>query len=434
MKRIILLVVIVCTVVCCTDDVMQDNNYLLDLRKRDSIALIKKDSIHIKKDSTQNDAHIDSTKIKKSIPWTDLTPGIATPCGAHLDCPDIIIDRDKIISHGHEMLTQDDEWKEGMSFTSGFYDRTKYSFAAHKFFFVEWVDNTSLRIKNFLPHTFTDISIMYQKEGMSEAIEIAYIKEFLPYSEYTFSLRDLTKNTFRNRRRDKLITVEPETITETEANVYLFGNDDVLQRLQKITVHTELFFSYLNRGAHEHLDVEFARIYTPALANIYYVLSSSELHREIKNTPYDFIDEGKVIDGDEIVDKLCSIKKLGWGALAYSEEKPNRGGISYRSGHIAFRKYWLFINDDVKHNALWQTVRDTDMYCPFAIQMFTHEMAHIVQYHHDGNILYSQVKDGKEIGFAQVVIKVYQTMLRNKELPFNELPTLTRWYNLYIDW
>ncbi len=295
-------------------------------------------------------------------------------------------------------------------------------------------DDKKLQLKNFLPHTFKDLTLYAYVKDTNKRFKIAYFDkiEAFKIAKYSFS---------------KLVymRVSKDRINKENIKFEVESSDSMFAKIKQITIPTRFSFgifgtwdkdlnTHTNRWGWERLYAKDARDYMPLVANIAYALSSNRLKKDVLNAPFDFSNECKhnsdgtlpkgckKLDRNDIIKKFTNVNYIYLGLPTRAE------GLGGGKNFGLKRKY---INNP--NNVFYKYDLDgmeNDRHIRYPLEVFAHEFSHICGYGHKGNMayigqyIYPDGPNGKKrlAGMSSLIGYLYQDMLKTKELPFTSHP------------
>ncbi len=304
--------------------------------------------------------------------------------------PAITFKDNDVLSYSKKIYTD----KESLFFNSILYNKMERGFHVNNIFSIKEIvidKKNYIQIKNPIPYKFENIVVEVEVNGsFFELFKLPFIDSFteilIPlndFRELEFFLRDNRLNYFDNLK--------------------LSSKDELLSKLNKIKAKNFISFKYYVGGNWNQIKSSHARLYIPAIINIYYMLSTKEFEQEYFKSKYKFYDNNKknLLDSEkkEIFNKTLT-KEIELTII----DNPSYGGLAIVGGKR------LALNER-KLNDFYRAI-------PSGVIIWAHEFAHNLGYTHDSNITLNSANDGYPIIWK----KVYKILYEKNELPFMERP------------
>ncbi len=293
------------------------------------------------------------------------------------------------------------------------------SFYVNEMLEIKAIEGNKFRIRNFLPYTFENLEVFVSTKGLDAPIKIAKIEKIPALSWYETELPFTEKEMFFEDKNNNIISVEKfDKIMPKELKISLEGEDPMLKKVKSIILKTRYTFRHYNEpGKWDTLYASDARNYLPLIFNMAYIFSSDDFENDVKNAPYDFKNNDKVLDKDAIVKGYRSIALQRLGIVI----KPGLGGLGGGATFGIRREY--MDNSRGNKDPYYTPIDLKSSWARFPLEAWIHEFGHVVGYGHNGNMTYFGAnKDGDLEGLPPIVMSIYQKMLKSKELPFTKYP------------
>lgn len=354
----------------------------------------------------------------------------------------------EISSNGVEMFTDaDNEVKDG---TVILYNDDLRSFKINQMLEIKPIAGNKFRIRNFLPHTFKDLSILLTIKGLDAPIKLGSVAEIPAFYFYEGELPLAEGEVFFEDVNGKKISLERfKRLALSDMKLSFEGNDPMLEKINKIDVdiHYILSHDYKQPGKWDRPTPDDVRRYIPFLSNMWYVFCSEKFKHNLYNYRYEFRhgwkagltaeemkvhkdthpwteareEQHNVVTPDEIYSRL-------------REKRPQRLGMIVQNGVNGLGGYpatfgihrWIMKGTfGSTKNIFFGTDIDyaKSSYLRQPMEAFVHEFGHVMNYGHTGNMTYSyDYNDTVSKGFVPLFAETYREMQLEKDLPFMDYP------------
>ncbi|MDO5104538.1 hypothetical protein [Capnocytophaga sp.] len=311
---------------------------------------------------------------------------------------------------GNEMFTEADN--EAVNGQVILYNDDLRAFRINEMLEVRALAGGTYRVRNFLPHTFTNVEIQMTIEGVNSPIKVAHFESFPPLYEYVGDLPFADGETFLQTIEGNKISVENiKNLPTSNFKFTLVSDDPMFAKLKTIKLNTFYCFRpYEKDNKWDKVTNVDARNYLPLALNLAYVFSSDEFENAVLNAPYDFQDNGRTLDKADIVRRFRNVPRQNLGIVV-------KYGILGLGGGDTFgiRREYL---GNPNNNFYKQLEPLRAISSP--LDTWVHEFSHVAGYGHNGNMTY--YRPANLHGIVPLTMKIYQQMLKDKQLPFSEYP------------
>lgn len=391
----------------------------------------------------------------------------------------IRISADEIKSKAEVMFSDKDDEEKGGKHILLHHDLR--GFRVNELLEFHLTNDKKLRVRNFLPYTFKNVTILLDINGYKNPIKFITFDEIPSFVWYEAKLPLKKEETFFEDVTGKTISLENlNRISHNRIKFSVKTNDPMWGKISVIKARTLITFHDYKNIMWDIPRASDARVYIPMMVNAFYLFSSEEFKTQIKNAPYDFYNGGgekvesfsdaltnscvdrkyqvfynlNVLTHDFIINSFLSIPHLKLGVIKLTQARGAQGlGGGSTFGIIRTAM------DNYSKSAWWNVVRNLNIWrgpCS-DINTFSHELGHCAGYGHLGNMTYSLgrkiafqkylnpektkivikvVKGSKEYydainlnnreeeqkGFVPVFIVTYQKLLKENKLPFSSYP------------
>lgn len=321
----------------------------------------------------------------------------------------------QIQESGKEMFTDEDNKEVNGKVV--LYDDDLRAFRVNEMLEVRAIEGNKYRIRNFLPHTFTNVELQMYIEGFKAPVKIAFFEEFPPLYEYVGELPFSAREIFFEDVNGQKISVENiNNLSTSDLKFSLISNDPMLEKMKKIKLNTFYCFRpYEKDTKWGRLTAEDARNYLPVVLNMAYMLSSEDFEKTIKETPYEFENKkGVPLDREQLIKSFINIPRQNLGIIV----EPGLGGLG---GGTTFGVRREYINNP-KSAYYTKSDLNSPWHSSLVMNVWIHEFGHVAGYGHDGNMTYFYDKGKDAKGLVPVGMAVYQKLLLEGQLPFLKYP------------
>lgn len=296
------------------------------------------------------------------------------------------------------------------------------SFRVNEMLEIRAIEGSKFRIRNFVPHTFTNLEVFMEIKGFKAPVKVAVFEEFPSLFEYIGDLPFSDDETFFENSNGETISVENiKKLSINDLKFTLESTDPMLAKLKSIKMSTFYCFRhYKNDQKWDKVTAEDARNYLPLVANMAFMFSSDEFENDVKNAPYEFENvKGKPLDREQIIKNFRNVPRQNLGIIVYPSNLGGLGGgntFGVRREYINNAESSFYTKSDV--NAPWRTKT-------LHMNVWIHEFGHVAGYGHDGNMTYFYgPSDTQKFnrGIVPVGMALYQKLLLEGKLPFNKYP------------
>ncbi|WP_203965961.1 hypothetical protein [Capnocytophaga stomatis] len=321
----------------------------------------------------------------------------------------------QVKTSGTEMFTEEDNKEVNGKVI--LYNDDLRAFRVNEMLEVRAIEGNKYRIRNFLPHTFTNVELQMYVEGFKAPVKIAFFEEFPPLYEYVGDLPFSARETFFEDINGQKFSVENiNNLSPSDLKFSLISNDPMLEKMKAIKLNTLYCFRpYERDNKWGKLTAEDARNYLPVVMNMAYMFSSDDFEKGIKETPYEFENKkGVALNREQIIRSFIEIPRQDLGVII----EPGLGGLGGGSTFGVRREY---INNP---KSAYYTKSDlgAPWFSSLVMNVWIHEFGHVAGYGHDGNMTYFYDKGKDAKGLVPVGMAVYQKLLLDGELPFTKYP------------
>lgn len=358
----------------------------------------------------------------------------------------LVITAAEMSSKGIEMFTDaDNEEKDGKMVL---YNDDLRSFKINQMLEIKPIAGNKFRIRNFVPYTFKDLSIILKINGLDTPIKLGTVAEIPAFYFYEGELPLAEEEVFFEDVNGEKISLERfKRLSISDMKLSFEGSDPMLKKINKIDVEIDYTFRDYNQpGKWDKLYAEDAKRYMPFLCNMWYVFCSEKFKHNLYNYRYEFrhgwkdgltADEKKidnttnpwteareeqhnVVTPDEVYSRLRQKRLQHLGIVIQPGVNGYGGGNTYgiarwiMKGTFANTKN-IFFGTDIDYAK--------SVYLRQPMEAFVHEFAHVLGYGHTGNMTYSYDYNGTiSKGFVPLFAETYRQMQLEKDLPFMDYP------------
>ncbi|MBS9783940.1 hypothetical protein KGV55_01170, partial [Candidatus Gracilibacteria bacterium] len=355
---------------------------------------------------------------------------------------------DAVNQHNEKMFTDADNEIDANTGKPVLYDETKRTIKMNELLQAKVDENGNLVIKNFLPYIFKDLNISVKSKNGGDFEKIMQIDGITDFANITLPIKFKEKfPQYANIPNDELI-------------FDFSGDDEMLDKIKKINVATSYVMNDASNGKEDNMYIpataKDARHFIPLLVNFGYLYSSDDFAKAIREAPFEFTDkcqhneDGSLpdelvvvdvntketkkcsevpLDREELIERYRGKEKLRLGVIKRSSWAEGMGGGEY----FNVKKYFF----EWKDTLFWKynPIEIRNYYSRMIPELFVHEYSHTIGFGHAGNMTYigKTVKVSKDRypntkvagtkiypGMSGTVIYLYQDLLGNKRMPFND--------------
>lgn len=358
----------------------------------------------------------------------------------------INISAEDMTTNGEEMFTDaDNELRNG---TAVLYTDELRSFHINRMLDIRPIAGNKFRIRNFVPHTFKDLTIIMSIRGLDAPIKLGTIAEIPALYSYEGDLPLAEEEVFfEDTNGDKVSLERFKRLALSDIKLSFEGSDPMLEKINKIDVDIYYTFSlnYNQPGKWDRPTPDDAKRFLPFLCNMWYVFCSEKFKDNLYNYRYDFrhnwkdgltaaqrtVDasnpwteareqDHKIITPDEIYSRLRQKRTQHLGMIVQPGVNGLGGGTAYGIAR------WIMKGTfGSTKNMFWGTDVDyaRSVYLRQPMEAFVHEFGHVLDYGHTGNMTYSYDYNGTVAkGFVPLFAETYREMQLAKDLPFLDYP------------
>ena len=301
------------------------------------------------------------------------------------------------IAQKQKIMFQDDEPE------SVLFDGNQRGFHLNAMVQVGKIDKNKFRIRNFLPRKFNDVEIYFKNANTAAPVKILVLEELAALSEVEI---DLPFDGGSLRFEDADGNAESYAASDLKTDDYTLSVDVpdnfLFQRMKTIKHKTYITFGKFGTGNWGTTTAEHIRQYLPIIANMAYLYSSEKFRTRFMDFPHVLYDNGKKpINREAVYNKMFSVPHQVFGVTT---------GVEGLGGGNVFGIHQRFLQYDDYYSQLSH----------WALECWSHEFGHVLDFSHDSNMTYRGGPDNK--GYVDIVIRLYGDLLRNGDIPFWKNP------------